>query len=78
MKKYKATHYNPKDFTPTEVETNIPDMLVTQIETALKNMPSIEITPPIINIESNGVSFGVRDSEKTKYKILITLNNELT
>jgi flagellar motor switch protein FliM len=75
MKKYKATHYSPKDFTPTEVETDIPDMLVTQIETALKNMPSIEITPPIINIESNDVFFGVRDAEKIKYKISITLSN---
>jgi hypothetical protein len=73
MENYKSDYYNPETFEKTEIETKIPNYLVTHIKESLDKLEEHFVTPILINPEDSSVVFGVMNNEnKLKYKILIT------
>ena len=77
MENYKSEYYNPETFEKSEIETTIPDGLVSEIKQTLNNIEGYMITPTMINPEDNSVVFGIIDmTDRTlKYKLSITTNN---
>lgn len=72
MENYKADYYNPETFEKTEIETKIPNYLVTHIKESLDKLEEHFVTPILINPEDTSVVFGVMNNENRKYKIVIT------
>jgi hypothetical protein len=73
MENYKSEYYNPETFEKTEIETKIPNYLVTHIKESLDKLEEHFVTPILINPEDTSVVFGVMNNEnKLKYRIVIT------
>jgi hypothetical protein len=73
MENYKSDYYNPKTFEKSEIETKIPNYLVTHIKESLDKLEEHFVTPILINPEDTSVVFGVMNNEnKLKYRIVIT------
>jgi hypothetical protein len=73
MENYKGDYYNPETFEKTEIETKIPNYLVTHIKESLDKLEKHFVTPILINPEDTSVVFGVMNNEnKLKYRIVIT------
>jgi hypothetical protein len=73
MENYKSEYYNPETFEKTEIETKIPNYLVTHIKESLDKLEKHFVTPILINPEDTSVVFGVMNNEnKLKYRIVIT------
>ncbi len=73
MENYKSDYYNPETFEKSEIETKIPNYLVTHIKESLDKLEEHFVTPILINPEDTSVVFGVMNNEnKLKYRIVIT------
>jgi hypothetical protein len=72
MENYKGDYYNAETFEKTEIETKIPNYLVTHIKESLDKLEGHFVTPILINPEVPSVVFGVMNAENRKYKIVIT------
>ena len=74
MKKYKIESYNPITFERSDVETSLPETLVTEIEKVLGNIEGLTPTPILINPADLSISIGIiEDKERTlKYRVSIT------
>jgi hypothetical protein len=77
MKKYKIDSYNPTTFEKSNIETLLPEALVTEIEKVLGNIEGLTPTPILINPTDLSISIGIiEDKERTlKYRVSITSCN---
>jgi hypothetical protein len=77
MKKYKIDSYNPTTFEKSNIETSLPETLVTEIEKVLGNIEGLTPTPILINPTDLSISIGIiEDKERTlKYRVSITSCN---
>jgi hypothetical protein len=77
MKKYKIDSYNPTTFEKSNIETLLPEALVTEIEKVLGNIEGLTPTPILINPADLSISIGIiEDKERTlKYRVSITSCN---
>jgi len=74
MKKYKIESYNPVTFEKSDIETPLPEALVTEVVKALDNIEGLIPTPILINPTDLSISIGIiEDKEHTlKYRVSIT------
>ena len=74
MKKYKIDSYNPTTNEKSNIETLLPEALVTEIEKALGNIEGLTPTLILINPTELSISIGIiENKERTlKYRVSIT------
>jgi len=74
MKKNKIYSYNPTTNEKSNIETSLPEALVTEIEKALSNIEGLTPTPILINPTELSISIGIiENKERTlKYRVSIT------
>jgi hypothetical protein len=73
MNNYKSAHYDPVTLEKSEIETNIPNELVTDLKVLLEQMENYISTPTMINKESNSVAWGLINKEDKSLKYTISI-----
>jgi len=73
MSNYKSAHYDPVTLEKLEIETNIPNELVTDLKLMLEQMENYLSTPIIINKEDKSVMWGLMDKEDKTLKYTISI-----
>ena len=73
MNNYKSSHYDPITFEKSEIETNIPDGLVSDLNLLLQQMENYLSTPIMINKEDKSVVWGLMDKEDRTLKYTISI-----
>lgn len=72
-KKYKSDYHNPETFEKSEIETEIPEDLAKQIESAMNKIEGYFTTPLIINPNDLSITVGIMDMDNRDNKYLLTL-----
>ena len=77
MKKYIIDNYSPITFERLDIETPLPEILVTEIVKALDNIEGLTSTPIMIDPTDLSIRIGIIENKehKLKYRVIITSNN---
>ena len=77
MKKYIIDNYSPITFERLDIETPLPEILVTEIIKTLDNIEGLTPTPIMIDPTDLSIRIGIIENKehKLKYRVIITPNN---